>query len=138
MSTNIFQTEHSESPMTIVRQTMSVSLNDDGDAIISFATNRGKGSGAQSMKVADFREYVETLEGFASDGIPEGLESDMSPAETVRHTIRQDDGVISFRVRNGKGSKPAKVAADSFDEVVTLLRSTVDAVEGAADSLTVE
>jgi len=53
----------------------------------------------------------------------------------VRRTIRQDEGVISFRVRGGKGAKPAKVTAGDFAEVVELLRSTVDPVEAASEAL---
>ena len=133
--TNIFESEHNESAVQTIRQTMSVSLNDNGDAVISFAMNRGKGSGAQILSVSDYREYVETLEGFAADGISELEAIDLSPSETVRQTIRSEDGVISFRVRSGKGAKPARVPTGDFDEVVSLLRSTVDAVESAGDSL---
>jgi hypothetical protein len=53
----------------------------------------------------------------------------------VRDTIRNVDGMITFRVRGGKGSKPAKIPSDRFAEVVGLLRSTVELVEAAADSL---
>tara|TARA_R110002020_G_scaffold50716_6_gene143107 strand:+ start:3716 stop:4123 length:408 start_codon:yes stop_codon:yes gene_type:complete len=132
---NIFQSEISESVVDVIKRTMQVSLNDQGQAIVSFATNRGKGTGAQSMLASDFAEYVSTLEHFVNSGVDEVVEQDLSPAETVRATIRQSDGVISFRVRSGKGAKPAKIAAGDFGDVVSLLRSTVDAVVNAADSL---
>tara|TARA_A100001011_G_scaffold357791_1_gene402995 strand:+ start:1347 stop:1778 length:432 start_codon:yes stop_codon:yes gene_type:complete len=134
--TSIFASEHNESAVQTVRSTMQVSLNDDGTPVVSFATNRGKGSGAQTMPVSEFREYVDTLSEYADNGIPD--ESDieqLSPAETVRRTIRSEDGSISFRVRSGKGAKPAKIAADEFTEVVSLLEGTLDAVEGAAAQL---
>ena len=134
--TNIFESEHNESPAQTIRQTMSVSLNDAGTPVVSFAMNRGKGSGAQILPVAEFREYIETLEDYSANGIEEGPAEDLSPAETVRRTIALDEGTISFRVRSGKGAKPAKVDADQFGEVVELLRSTVDAVEDAGESLT--
>ena len=132
---NIFQDETNEDVITTIKQTMNVSLNDSGDPIVTFATNRGKGSGAQSMRVSDFPEYVDTLEGFVCDGIEELPEEDLSPAETVRSTIRQCDGLISFRVRSGKGAKPAKIPAGDFSEVVELLRSTVGPVTSAAGKL---
>jgi len=132
---NIFQSEISESVVDVIKRTMQVSLNDQGQAVVSFATNRGKGTGAQSMLASDFAEYVSTLEHFVNSGVDEVVEQDLSPAETVRATIRQSDGVISFRVRSGKGAKPAKIAAGDFGDVVSLLRSTVDAVVNAADSL---
>ena len=136
MATSIFENETSQSAVQTIRETMSVSLDDNGTPIVSFAMNRGKGSGAQVMPVADFAEYADTLEYYASNGIDEIPTENLSPAETVRHTIGlDDDGVISFRVRSGKGAKPAKVAAGEFSEVADLLRSTVEAVEGAASKL---
>jgi hypothetical protein len=132
---NIFANEHNQSPAAILRQTMSVSLADDGTPVVSFATNRGKGSGAQVIPVSEFAEYVSTLEDILDSGIPEDADEDVSAGEMVRRTIRQEDGVISFRVRGGKGAKPAKVSADNFAEVVELLRSTVDAVETASETL---
>ena len=133
---NIFANEHNQSPAAILRQTMSVSLADDGTPVVSFATNRGKGTGAQVIPVSEFAEYVSTLEDILDSGIPEDADEDVSAGEMVRRTIRQEEGVISFRVRGGKGAKPAKVSVDNFAEVVELLRSTVDAVEGACESLT--
>jgi len=133
--TNIFANDHSESPAQVIRQTMSVSVDDEGTPQVSFATNRGKGSGAQTLPVDQYRDYVMALEGYAENGIPEAEAENLSAAETVRRTIRQDDGQISFRVRSGKGSKPAKLGAEDFSEVVDLLRSTVDAVENAGEKL---
>ena len=132
--TNIFDTDTAQTAVQVIRETMSVSL-EDGTPMVSFATNKGKGSGAQVMPVADFREYVETLEHFAYVGVEQVELDSLSPAETVRQTIRQDSGVISFRVRSGKGAKPAKVSSDEFSEVTELLRSTLEAVEGAATKL---
>jgi len=133
---SIFSNEHNESPVAILRQTMSVSLNDDGIPVVSFAVNRGKGSGSQVVPVAEFAEYISVLESVVESGLPEDNDEHLTAAEMVRRTIRQDEGVISFRVRGGKGAKPAKVVASDFAEVIELLRSTVDAVEQASDALT--
>ena len=134
---NIFNTEHDESPLTVIRQTMAVSVNDDGTPVVSFATNRGKGSGAQTMPIEQFDDYVATLEGYVTDGIPEGTpEENLTASESVQRTIKVDDGVISFRVRSGKGAKPAKIPSGDFAETVKLLRSTVSAVVKAGESLT--
>jgi len=132
---SIFSNEHNASPAAILRQTMNVSLGDDGIPMVSFAVNRGKGSGSQSMPVAEFAAYVSALEEVVEAGIPEESEDRLSPAEMVRRTIKQEDGVISFRVRGGKGAKPAKIPSDSFSEVVSLLLSTIDAVESAGSKL---
>ena len=134
---NIFNNDSDESPLTVIRQTMSVSLDDAGAPVVSFATNRGKGSGAQTMPVGQFGDYVATLEGYVTDGIPDGTpEENLSAAESVTRTIKLDDGVISFRVRSGKGAKPAKIPAGDFAETVKLLRSTVAAVQAAGEGLT--
>ena len=132
---SIFASEADESPITTIKQTMSVSLNDDGTAVVSFATNRGKGSGAQTMPVSEFRDYVAALQEVAENGIPEQEEQHYTAAQMVQRTIANKDGVISFRVRDGKGSKPAKVPSDALSDVVSLLQSTVEAVEKAGESL---
>ena len=132
---SIFSNEHSESPAAILRQTMSVSVSDDGTPMVSFAVNRGKGSGSQTMPVAEFADYVGALEEALASGVSEDSEENLSAADMVRRTIRQEDGIVSFRVRGGKGAKPAKLPVDSFEEVVTLLTSTVEAVENAGNKL---
>ena len=132
---SIFTSEHNESPAAILRKTMSVSLGDDGTPMVSFAVNRGKGSGRQSMPVSEFADYVGALEDTLEAGISEESDEALSAADMVRRTIRQDDGIVSFRVRGGKGAKPAKLPVDSFSEVVDLLASTVDAVEEAGSKL---
>ncbi len=138
MATSIFSSEVSETVLDTIRRTMSVSLSEDGEAIVSFATNRGKGTGSTSMAASDFEEFVSTLEHYAQSGIEEAPSEDLSPAETVRATIRQSDGIVSFRVRGGKGAKPAKIPSGDFSEVVSLLRSTVDAVMSASERLSAE
>ena len=132
---NIFSNETDESPTTVIKQTMSVSLDTEGTPVVSFATNRGKGSGAQTMPVSEFREYVEALQSVAENGIPEQEEQHYSAAQMVQRTIANKDGVISFRVRDGKGSKPAKVPSAALSDVVSLLQSTVEAVEKAGESI---
>ena len=132
---NIFSNETDESPTTVIKQTMSVSLDTEGTPVVSFATNRGKGSGAQTMPVSEFREYVSALADIASNGIPEIAEEQLSAAESLRRTITNSDGIVSFRVRSGKGAKPAKVPVGQLTEVAELLSSTVDAVEKAGKAI---
>jgi len=43
--------------------------------------------------------------------------------------------VVSFRVRSGKGAKPARIPADVFAEVIELLSGTVGAVQSAGASV---
>lgn len=132
---SIFSSEHSLSPAAILRQTMSVSVSEDGTPMVSFAVNKGKGSGSQTMPVSEFADYVSALEDALANGISEDSEDNLSAADMVRKTIQQDNGMVSFRVRGGKGAKPAKLPIDNFSEVVELLASTVDAVEAAGEKL---
>lgn len=130
---SIFSSEHTESPAAILRRTMSVSLSDEGVPMVSFSVNRGKGSGAQAMPVAQFAEYVLALETVLANGLSDESETELTAADMVRKTIQQDEGIVSFRAVGGKGAKPAKVPSESFAEVVELLSSTVDAVEAAGN-----
>ena len=130
---NIFADETTESAVQTIKQTMRV-FSEDGVAYVSFATNKGKGSGAQVIPVSEFAESVATLAEIAEAGIPEDEEVVSAP-ESIRRTASLSDGTISFRVRSGKGAKPAKVPHGELTEVVKLLQGTVAAVSKAAKNL---
>jgi hypothetical protein len=133
----IFATESTENPVTLIKQTLAVKPNDDGEIMVTFTTNKGKGSGAQVLPYAEFRAAVAVLMDAAKNGVPEITEDENLPAsEVVRRTLAVEDGVISFRVKSGKGAKPARISVDDFAAVTDLLASTVDAVESAGKSLT--
>ena len=133
---NIFDNEIEQSAVQVVKETMKVFLSDDGIPMVSFATNKGKGTGAQVMAVSSFADYVSAVSHYAENGVNEiPSDVDLSPAEMVHQTISLEDGVISFRIKSGKGSKPAKLNADEFSEVSDLLSATVDAVEAAGEKL---
>ena len=134
---NIFENEKSQSAVQTIKETMKVFAADDGTPMVSFATNKGKGSGAQVMAVAQFGEYVEAVSHYAENGIDDiPTQDNLSPAETVHQTISMDeDHIVSFRVRSGKGAKPAKIPSGDFQEVAGLLQSTVEAVQAAGERL---
>ena len=133
---SIFANESSENPITLIKQTLRVKPDDDGVVIATFTTNKGKGSGAQVLPYAEFRAAVAVLVDAAKNGVPEIEEDDNIPAdEMIRRTLRIEDGIVSFRVKSGKGAKPARVPLADFQAVVDLLASTVDAVEAAGKKL---
>jgi hypothetical protein len=133
---NIFNDEVELSAVQIVKETMKVFLSDDGIPMVSFATNKGKGTGSQVMAVSDFADYVSAVSHYAENGISEtASDENLSPAQMVHQTISLEDEVISFRIKSGKGSKPAKLNADEFGEVSSLLSATVDSVEAAGENL---
>ena len=67
------------------------------------------------------------------------VKADCGPLETTAPTklgfAVVEDGLISFRVRSGKGAKPARIPVDSFAEVVELLAGTLAAVEKAGNRI---
>ena len=133
---SIFANESTENPLALIKQTLSVKPDDDGNVVASFTTNRGKGSGAQVMPYQEFREAVAVLQDAVANGIPEIVEeNDLPASEVIKRTIAVEDGVVSFRTKNGKGAKPARFSVDDFAAVVALLSSTVDAVEAAGKKL---
>ena len=133
---SIFANESTENPVTLIRQTLRVKPDDDGIVVASFTTNKGKGSGAQILPYGEFREAVAVLRDAAENGIPEVSDDENIPAaEMIRRTLRVEDGMISFRVKGGKGAKPARIPLEHFAAVVELLSSTVAAVEAAGKKL---
>ncbi|NDC88870.1 MAG: hypothetical protein EB075_08710 [Bacteroidetes bacterium] len=130
---NIFADETTETAVQTIKQTMQV-FSEDGVAYVSFATNRGKGSGAQVIPVSEFADCVAALHEISTNGLPE-LDENISASESIRRTAAASDGVVSFRVRSGKGAKPAKIASEELGDVVKLLTGTVKAVEAAAKKL---
>jgi hypothetical protein len=133
---SIFATESTENPLVLIKQTLKVQPDDNGNIMATFTTNKGKGSGAQVLPYAEFRAAVAVLMDAATNGIPEIAEDESLPAsEVIRRTIALEDGVVSFRVKSGKGAKPARLSVSEFKAVADLLSTTVDAVESAGKAL---
>lgn len=133
---SIFATESTENPLVLIKQTLKVQPDDNGNIVATFTTNKGKGSGAQVLPYAEFRAAVAVLMDAATNGIPEIAEDESLPAsEVIRRTIALEDGVVSFRVKSGKGAKPARLSVSDFKAVTDLLSTTVDAVESAGKAL---
>lgn len=93
------------------------------DGAVHFTVNTGKGSGEQAIFIGDFLPVVEALQGFVDSGHFYRRE-DASPVDTIKRTIAHDPetDMISFRLTNGKGAKPIKVAVGDFAPVVQFLR----------------
>lgn len=133
---SIFQNDSAENPMTLIRQTLKVLPAESGEVVATFTVNKGKGSGAQVLPFAQFRDAVAVLVDAAKNGIPEMTEEENLPAaEVIRRTLSVEDGIVSFRVKSGKGAKPARLSLADFKAVAELLHSTVEAVETAGKAL---
>lgn len=151
----LFDTEVSENPVTIMKDTIEVKIDEvdrDGEVslepIVTFAVNRGKGTGAQKIPLAEFDGYLATVQDFRDNGFDDAQVEGYRPAgEVVRETMSlvkpteeyehtDDDGqvtkkrraiknaepnIVSWRTRTGKGSKPARVNRDQFAGVIEIL-----------------
>jgi hypothetical protein len=129
-SLSIFNTAKAEDPVTVIRETLSVVQNDEGEVMVAFTTNRGKGSGLQYVRVGEFPTLLAEFRKVADEGIPE-REGNTSAIEVFRRTISNEDGTLSFRLSDGKGSKPAKVEAADFAKVVAVLEKALPAIQEA-------
>lgn len=123
---HLFNNESKATPVGNIRESIRVE-----DGAVHFKVNTGKGSGEQSINLADFRPVVETLKGYVEAGISDN-EITESPVDTIKRTIGQDEGMISFRLTNGKGAKPVKVSADEFAAVVSFLEKCCGQIEDLA------
>lgn len=134
-ATSIFSSTVNESVIQTMKETMSV-FAEDGVVYASFALNRGKGSGAQIVPVSQLPDFCAVLDDFATNGVNDAVEENISASESVRRTIAvDDDGNLSFRCRSGKGAKPAKVHPSQLGEAVAFLRDALPMIEKAAGKL---
>jgi hypothetical protein len=151
----LFDNEVSENPVTILKDSIEIKIDEverDGEVslepIVSYAVNRGKGTGAQKVPLSEFPEYLESLQDFRDNGFDEAQIEGYRPAgEVVRETMSlqkpteayettDDNGntvtkrrpikdaepnIVSFRAKTGKGSKPARIQLDQFGDVVGIL-----------------
>lgn len=151
----LFESEVSENPVTIMKETIEVKIDEvdrDGEVtlepIVSFAVNRGKGTGAQKIPLSEFAGYLDTLQDYRDNGFDEAQVEGYRPAgEVARETMSlvkpteeyqatDDNGqsvtkrrpiknaepnIVSFRTRTGKGSKPARVNISQFADVIEVL-----------------
>ena len=135
MSISIFNNSRVLSATEIVKETLSFIIDDAGNLAVSFATNKGKGTGAQVVSVDQFSDYIDALTELRDNGINEKVEEELSPAEMVKATAINRDGVISFRVKSGKGAKPARIPSDQFSEVVDLLEGARETILEKAEEV---
>ncbi len=137
MSISIFGGPKTLSTAQIVANNFDVVYDEEsGDICVRVAFNKGKGTGAQLVPVDEYQGYVDAIGELAETGIPEAEEDNWTAAETVSRTARMDpDGRVCFRVKGGKGAKPAKIPAGELSEIHSLLESVIDRVDTAAESM---
>ncbi len=137
MSISIFGGPKQLSTAQIVANNFDVVYDEEsGDICVRVAFNKGKGTGAQLVPVDEYRDYVDAIGELAEAGIPEAEEDNWTAAETVSRTARMDsEGRVCFRVKGGKGAKPAKIPQADLSEIHALLDSVTERVDAAAESM---
>lgn len=137
MSISIFGKETTMTTAEIVANNFDVVYDEEsGEICVKIAFNKGKGTGAQLVPVDEYRDYVSAIGELATAGIPEAEEDNWTAAETVSRTARMDsDGRVCFRVKGGKGAKPAKIPSSELGDIHALLDSVADRVDAAAESM---
>ena len=120
---SVFGGDNVVSAVATVKNTFGVKVDDEGQIIVCFTTNFGKGSGAQNVPVDDFEAVISVLHEAAERGIKPVEQGVIPPAEIVRRTLRVEDGLVKFRTSEGKGAKPAAIPVNEFADVVKLLQS---------------
>ena len=116
---------------------------------VTFATNSGKGSGAQVIPVDEFQAFVATLR----ESLDSGFEQAEAPAayrpaaevaaDTMcLHAPTDDDGkvigepdCVSFRTRTGKGVKPARIPLAEVTQFVEYLETRIPVLNKALANL---
>jgi hypothetical protein len=132
---SLFQNNESTDVVSEIKNSIGLQTV-DGVPCLLFVTNRGKGSGTQVVPLGQLSDVIQTLRGFASDGLPEAsVDDDLPVSDVIRRTITMEDGIVSFRCRNGKGAKPARVPADQFAQMVAYLVELQPAIEAASKKL---
>jgi hypothetical protein len=111
------------SAVATVKNTFGVKVDEEGQIMVCFTTNFGKGSGAQNVPADDFEAVIGVLSEAVERGIKPVEAGVVPPAEIVRRTIRVEDGMVKFRTSEWKGAKPASIPVGEFEAVVKLLQS---------------
>lgn len=160
LNINLSDEQQAESCLQVVRSTVRV-LNKEivgpngkkaERLCVSFSTNRGKGSGAQVMLVEEFPQFVADLRaakdgGFETADIPQAYRpaNEVAMSTLALSGPEDDDGnptgdadTVSFRVREGKGSKPARIPLTEAEEVIAYLESRIPKLEQVIAQVTAE
>jgi hypothetical protein len=133
---SIFNKTQIDTVSNNIRQTMGVEMSAEiGAPVVTLAFNKGKGSGTQTIPTSEYSEVVSLLDEMITEGVPESS-APQSVIDVMRQTATIENGCLTFRLRNGKGSKPVKIPLNEAREVLATLREAEGAVSNAEMMLT--
>lgn len=135
-SVSVFDSGVTENVVAKVKSTLGVRPSDEGEMMVEFVTNMGKGSGTQRLPHSELHDALTALSEICENGIPQrGGGENIPAAQVIRDTISIEDGVVSFRVKNGKGAKPARIPVGQFREFIDFMRSAESAIDNRVAAL---
>tara|TARA_R110002074_G_scaffold396053_1_gene584980 strand:- start:101 stop:550 length:450 start_codon:yes stop_codon:yes gene_type:complete len=126
-----------DSAVRTVRNTLEVESTDEGGVNVTFNTSRGRTSAPVSIPAEHYTSFVTALRFYAENGMNMPV-AEKTPAEIVRETIGLEDGVVSFRTKDGRGARPTRITEGELAGVVTLLLEVEGQVLAAADAVRVK
>ena len=133
---SIFNKTQTDSVSLNIRQTMGVEMSaEEGVPVVTLAFNKGKGSGTQVIPASEYSKVISLLQDLVANGIPEAS-APQSVLDVIRQTAAIENGCLTFRLRNGKGSKPVKIPLNEVQEVFATLEEAEPAVRDAQLMLT--
>lgn len=147
MSKNaVFPQEHSSNPVKSVKETAEVIRDDEGREAMIFTTVSGRGIATHSIPCEEYDGFVAALEHFVENP-PEDEPEANTAGERVMQSFKlvvptDEDGdptgeapYYQYKLTTGRGSKPCRIPAAQFAEVVSLLRSAEDALPALIERL---
>jgi hypothetical protein len=127
MSKSIALGSVSTSVFDNVRNSITLSRDENGIAVVSFSCGVGRGSARVEVPAAEFADFVSALNERPAGGLSAG--------DMVRRTMEVSDEGLAFKASNAKGSRTATLPTGEVEKVVDLLASVADQLPGYLKSL---
>lgn len=133
-SVSIFGAPKATNALDVLRETLTLDLV-EREKVVSFATERGRGTASMEVPIGDFAEVCETIAILANTKSEEEDLSSLSPAEMIRRTWKVSEGEVSFRIKSGRGNRSIKVPIDQIHDVAEFLVNAIEPIENASAKL---
>jgi len=121
-------------PISRAKRTLGIKKFNNNN-YVSFTLTEGKGTSEQPISFENLDKFIDAMEFYRKNGIPEKKEnSEMTDIEFFHNSIRQRDGYIEFRTYGGKGAKPTRFPADRFDDVIKFMKEEVTSFKNSFEA----
>jgi hypothetical protein len=143
-TTPVFDRQHSNNPVNLIRETMEIVRTADGRLAAAFSTWTQKGVANHEIPIEEYGDFVAALDDMAENP-PEPEEEAVTMADRLRRTYKivvpeDKEGIptgeapyAQYKLTTGRGTKSCRVALDSLPDVVRLLSNAEEGVKAAAE-----